>query len=60
MKKILLAISLAILAGCASGPTKIRVKNCEELMVPAVVGQDRIWECEEIPERPEREFGRRI
>ena len=42
MKAIIIVIGLIIFAGCASGPTKILVKNCK------AIGSD-LYSCEMIP-----------
>lgn len=43
MKRTLLfVVALTMLAGCASGPTLVMVKNCKSL------GSD-LYQCEEIP-----------
>ena len=49
MKKLL--ILALLLAGCASKPTKILVKNCDSL------GSD-LYRCEEIPTKEIRETRR--
>lgn len=43
MKKLLVVLSLSLLAACA-GPTKILVKNCKDL-------GSNVFSCEEIPEK---------
>lgn len=44
MKTIIVFMTLSILASCASGPTKILVKNCK------AVGSD-LYSCEKIPKK---------
>lgn len=44
MKYLLALIALTMFAGCASGPTKIMVKNCKDL-------GSGLYSCEEIPRR---------
>jgi uncharacterized lipoprotein YajG len=44
MKYVLVLIALTMFAGCASGPTKILVKNCK------AVGSE-LYTCEEIPKK---------
>jgi len=47
----LVLLGITILSGCTS-TNKIRMKNCES------IGDD-FYICEEIPEKPIREFGPR-
>lgn len=42
MKKIVLFVLLALVSGCASGPTHIIVKNCKDLGY-------NLYNCEELP-----------
>lgn len=44
MRLFIASIVVILFAGCASGPTKILVKNCKAL------GSD-LYSCEEIPKK---------
>lgn len=44
MKYLFAFMGLVMLAGCASGPTKIMVKNCQAL-------GSGLYQCEEIPQK---------
>ena len=44
MKMSFCLVLLAMLTGCASGPTRIMVRNCKAL------GSD-LYQCEEIPQK---------
>lgn len=51
MRMFLTALLLLGLSACASNP-KVRMKNCTKVY-------DDLYDCDPIPEKPQRDFGRR-